>query len=249
VCADPNNLPFSNDRRQGFENRLADIVADDIGAQVVYTWWAQRRGFVRNTIDAHTCDVLMGVPTGFERTLNTRPYYRSSYAFVWQRNRHLNIASLDDPQLRRLRVGVQLVGDDGQNTPPAHALARRGITGNLAGYTVYGNYVEPNPPARIVDAVVKGDVDVAVVWGPVAGYFGAAASRPLVVRPVSPQRDRTGMPLAFDISVGVNRALPRLRDDVDAALVRRRAEVVRLLDAYHVPRVANAAAAREGHAR
>jgi mxaJ protein len=249
VCADPNNLPFSNQRLEGFENQLARLVAGDLRTTVAYTWWTQRRGYVRNTIGAGACDVLMGVPAGFDRTLTTRPYYRSAYTFVSRRDRELDLRTLDDPRLRTVRVGVQLVGDDGQNTPPAHALANRGVTGNLVGYTLYGDYLEPNPPARIVDAVARGDVDVAVVWGPLAGYFAARQSPPLVVRPVSPQVDRTGVPLAFDISVGVSRAKPRLRDQIDAVLARRHAEIVRLLDRYEVPRLPLAAAGAPADAR
>jgi mxaJ protein len=237
VCADPNNLPFSNQRLEGFENRLATIVARELNARVEYTWWAQRRGYVRNTIGAGACDVLMGVPRGFEMTLVTRPYYRSAYVFVSRRGEYANLRSLDDPVLRRVRVGVQLVGNDGQNTPPAHALADRGVIANVVGYTLYGNYVDPNPPARIVEAVARGDVDVAVAWGPLAGYFASRQSVPLAVRPVTPQIDRNGMPLAFDIGVGVSRKLPQLRDEIDAVLGRRHQEVEHLLDDYGVPRV------------
>jgi mxaJ protein len=179
----------------------------------------------------------MGVPKEFEMTLVTKPYYRSSYVFVSRRDRGLDIRSLDDDRLRRLRVGVQLVGNDGENTPPAHALARRGVFANVVGYTLYGNYIDPNPPARIVDAVTRGEVDVAVVWGPLAGYFARRASVPLDLRPVTPQRDRTGMPFAFDIAVGVGRSHPELREEIDRALARRRAAVGRLLDEYGVPRV------------
>jgi mxaJ protein len=238
VCADPNNLPFSNHALQGFENRLADIVARELHAHVEYTWWAQRRGYVRNTIQAGLCDVLMGVPAGFERTLVTQPYYRSSYVFVSRRDTGLHVTSFDDPALRRLRVGVQLVGNDGQNTPPAHALADRGVVANLIGYTLYGNYVDPNPPARIVEAVARGDVDVAVVWGPLAGYFASRQPAPMALEPVTPQVDRNGMPLAFDIGVGVSRLHPQLRDQIDGVLIRQRAEIARLLDDFGIPRVA-----------
>lgn len=249
VCADPNNLPFTNSRLEGFENRLADIVAADLHKTIAYTWRAQRRGFVRNTIAAGACDVIMGVPSRFEMTLVTRPYYRSSYVFVSRRDRHVQVRTFDDPALRRLRVGVQLVGDDGQNTPPAHALADRGVIANLVGYTLYGNYVDPNPPARIVGAVARGDVDVAVVWGPLAGFFARRQPAPLDVRPVTPQIDRTGMPLAFDVSVGVSRARPALRDAIDGALDRHRTDIARLLDAYAIPRVPPAPAPGVSRAR
>ena len=249
VCADPNNLPFSNQRLEGFENRLATIVAGELHANLEYTWWAQRRGYVRNTIQAGLCDVLMGAPSGFERTLVTRPYYRSSYVFVSRSVDQLQVRSFDDPILRRLRIGVQLVGNDGQNTPPAHALADRGVVANLVGYTLYGNYLDPNPPARIVEAVARGDVDVAVVWGPLAGYFAPRQSTPLALQSVTPQVDRNGMPLAFDIGVGVSPKLPAVRDEIDHVLVRRRADIARLLDEFGVPRVTPSPSAGGRHVR
>src|SRR6266576_763755 len=121
VCSDPNNLPFSNQREEGFENRIAELVAKDLNAKLRYTWWAQRRGFVRNTLNAGECDVFIGVPSSFERTRTTIPYYRSTYVFITRRDRHLNVVSFDDPILRRLKIGVQMIGDDFTNTPPAHA--------------------------------------------------------------------------------------------------------------------------------
>jgi mxaJ protein len=238
VCADPNNLPFSNNRLEGFENKLAGLLARELSAQVQYTWWAQRRGFIRNTIKAGLCDVVMGVPVGFEMTLVTRPYYRSSYVAVTRRDAR-PITSFDDPTLRTLRVGVQLVGDDGQNTPPAHALASRHIIGNVVGYTLYGDYLQPNPPARIVDAVAKGDIDVAFVWGPLAGYF---APQSLRVTPLDQAADGV-QPLSFDIGVGVSRRNKPLRDAIDRVLDARRAEIDRLLASYHVPRAIRAAEA------
>ena len=237
VCADPNNLPFSNEKQQGFENRIAELVARDMGARLTYVWWAQRRGFVRNTINQNQCDVLIGVPSSFERTRPTIPYYRSTYVFVTRRDRHIRIASFDDPQLRRLRVGVQLIGDDGVNTPPAHALAKRGIIRNVKGYTVYADYRQPNPPARIIDAVANGDIDVAVAWGPLAGYFAQRTSTPLDVRAVSPQIDLPFLPFVYDISMGVRRGNDALREQLNAVIERRRADIDRILAEYGVPRV------------
>ena len=124
-----------------------------------------------------------------EMLATTRPYYRSSYVFVSRADRDLGLTSFDDPRMRTLRIGVQMIGDDGANAPPAHALARRGIIANVMGYTVYGDYREANPPARIIDAVTGGDVDVAVVWGPLAGYFARQQPVPLVVTPVAPSID------------------------------------------------------------
>ena len=237
VCADPNNLPFSNDKGEGFENAIADLVARELGEPVEYTWWAQRRGFVRNTLKARTCDVTIGAPASMELVLPTRPYYRSTYVFVSRRDRHLGIRTFDDPRLRSLKVGVQLIGDDYANAPPVEALLRRGAKRNLVGFTVYGDYRTPNPPARIVDAVARGTVDVAVVWGPLAGYFARRASVPLDVVPVQPQVDRPFLPFVFDIAMGVRRGDTALRARLDSVIVRRRASIDSILRAYDVPRV------------
>jgi mxaJ protein len=237
VCADPNNLPFSNARGEGFENKLAEMLARDLGARLEYVWWAQRRGFVRNTVGAGQCDLWPGVATQLERLATTTPYYRSSYVFVSRADRAPDISSFDDPRLRRLTIGVQMIGDDSSNPPPAHALARRGIVANVRGYMLYGDYAQPNPPAEIVRAVDRGEIDVAIVWGPLAGYFAGQAEHPLRLQPVTPWLDGPQWPMVFDISVGVAKNEPKLRQQVEAVLERRGPEIRRLLEAYHVPRV------------
>jgi len=236
VCADPNNLPFTNRAGEGFENRIAELVARDLHARLSYTWWAQRRGFFRNTLNASLCDVVMGVPSDFEMARPTAPYYRSSYVFVTRQDRRLRIASLDDSVLRHLRIGVQLIGNDYMNTPPAHALSRRGIVSNVVGYTVYGDYAEPNPPARIMDAVARGEVDVAIVWGPLGGYFAKREPTPLTVTPVTPEMEPPGIPLAYSISMGVRKGADSLRRELDQVIVRRQAAINHILDSYGVPR-------------
>jgi mxaJ protein len=243
VCADPNNLPFSNQREEGFENKLAQLVARDLGATVQYTWWAQRRGYIRNTLRAGTCDVIMGVPTGLDAVLVTRPYYRSIYAFVTRRSAP-RIESLDDPRLRRLRIGVPLVGSNLANSPPALALSQRGVVKNVRGYMVTGDYREPNPPSRIVSAVADGEIDVAIAWGPLAGYFARRSRVPLRVAPVSPEVDVPYLPFVFDIAMGVRRADTTLRNSLDVVILRRRGEIDRLLADYGVPRADTPAAGR-----
>lgn len=237
VCADPNNLPYSNRKLEGFENRLAEMVAKDLHATVRYTWWPQHRGFIRNTLKAGKCDVLLGLPESVELAQTTRPYYRSTYVFVYRRDRGIALSSLDDPALRTLRVGVQLIGDDGTNSPPAHALAKRGVIQNVVGYSVYADYSRPNPPARIVEAVARGDVDVAVVWGPLAGYFAPRQGAPLTLVPVSPQIDRPFLPFVFDISMAVRRGDEKLHAELDSFVERRQPEIDALLDRYGVPRL------------
>ncbi|HEX6641441.1 MAG TPA: quinoprotein dehydrogenase-associated putative ABC transporter substrate-binding protein, partial [Thermoanaerobaculia bacterium] len=161
VCSDPNNLPFSNSRGEGFENEIAQLIARDLKTTVSYYWFAQRRGFVRNTLTANKCDVIVGVPSSFELALTTRPYYRSTYVFVTRRDRKIRIESLDDPKLRKLKIGVQIIGDDYASSPPAHALANRGIVRNVSGFMVYGDYSQESPTRRIIDAVANGEVDVS----------------------------------------------------------------------------------------
>ena len=235
VCADPNNLPFSNRAGQGFENRLAELVARELHRPLQYVWWAQRRGYVRNTLGAGLCDVWPGVASTLEMMATTRPYYRSSYVFVTRRRDGLAGLTLDDPRLRQLRLGVQLIGDDGANTPPADALARRGITRNVRGYLVYGDYREPSPPARIVEAVARGEIDAALVWGPLAGWFAKTSAVALRVEPVTPWLDAQRWPMAFDVSMGVEKHNEALRRELDRVLARRSGEVRRILADHAVP--------------
>ena len=236
VCADPDNLPFSNRRGEGFENRLAELLARDLHTVVAYTWWPQRRGFVRKSLDAGSCDVIMGIPAELRGVLRTAPYYRSGYVFVTRRNGTALPRSLDDSALRRLRIGVQVIGDDGADTPPALALARRGMVANVTSFVVPGEDQRGRPaPARIIEAVATGRIDVAIAWGPLAGYWAARAPVPLRLTPVEPPPDLPGVPFRFAIAVGVRRSDAPLRARLDSALSRHRGEIDRLLSSYRVP--------------
>jgi quinoprotein dehydrogenase-associated probable ABC transporter substrate-binding protein len=146
VCADPNNLPYSNSKQEGFENKIAELLAHELNSQVTYVWWPQRRGFLRNTLDANLCDVVMGIPASYDPLLTTQPYYRSTYVFAYQKKAGFSITSFDDEILRQLKIGVQLIGEDYANSPPAHILGQKGIVNNVVGYSVYGDYTEENPP-------------------------------------------------------------------------------------------------------
>jgi mxaJ protein len=236
VCSDPNNLPFSNSRGEGFENRIAELVAHDLGMKVSYLWWPQRRGFIRKTLNAGQCDVLIGVPANLDMVATTRPYYRSTYVFVTRRDRKLEVSSFDDPRLRKLKIGVPMIGNEYANSPPAHALSNRGIIGNVAGYMVYGDSSSQHPRRGLVEAVALREVDIGAVWGPIAGYYIRRSRVPLKAVAVTPEIDLPFLPFVFDIAMAVRRGDP-LKERLDGVIERRRAEIDAILREYGVPRV------------
>lgn len=234
VCADPNNLPFSNDKRQGFENQLARLLARELRAELSYVWWPQRRGFLKRTLRAHLCDVVMGLPTGFERVLTTRPVYRSGYVFISKPSAPA-IHSLAAPELRRLRIGVSIVGDDGANPPPVTALIERHLLDHLRGYPIYGDYGRDSPSADLIRALTRDEIDVAIAWGPLGGYFAHRGTPPLRVVPLPPEEAPAGMTFTFEISLAVRSDDRALLDELNTALTRRHAEVRALLERFHFP--------------
>lgn len=235
VCADPNNLPYSNQKLEGFENKLAELLAKELGQAVTYTWWPQRRGFIRNTLAAGRCDVIMGIPVDVDALLTTQPYYRSSYAFVSSKAANYNISSFDDPQLQSLKIGVHLIGDDYANSPPAHILSAKGIVKNVVGYSIFGNYGEDSPPGKIIKAVADGDVNVAIVWGPIAGYFSQKQSVPLTVVPVPTEASSPTLPLTYSIALGIRRGNVQLQTQLNELLNRKATEINKILTEYGVP--------------
>jgi mxaJ protein len=232
VCADPDNLPFSNERREGLENKIAEVIAQDLGAPLDYYWWPHQRGLVRNTLGAGKCDVLIGIPKGYDPVLWTRPYYRSAYVVAYPSGKGFHLASLDAPQLRDLKVGVHL------NTPPQAALGQRGIRDNVVVYPLFYDYRSGAPerrPSRIMDDLRAGVIDVAVVWGPIAGYFGSRGGPPALE--LVPITDAGPVPLTFEISMGVRKDDGPLKARLEAALDRRQADIRRILADYGVPQL------------
>jgi mxaJ protein len=234
VCADPNNMPFSNRKGEGFENNLAELVASELGMSVAYTWRPQRRGFVRDTLNAHKCDVIMGIPK-LETIATTRSYYRSGYVFVSRADRNLSFGAIDAPELKDLRVGVHLIGDDGSNTPPSHALAQQGIVNNVVGYSIYGDYREDSPPLRLLEAVERGEVDIAAVWGPLAGYYAKKSGVPLRLEPITGAERYLPLVFHFSISMGVRKYEDELLDKLNEVILTKRAEIRAILEEYGVP--------------
>lgn len=247
VCADPNNLPFSNRARQGFENRLAAMVAKDLGMQVSYFWFPQRSAFFRKTLNADRCDVVMGLPTSIPVASTTIPYYRSSYVFVSRGDSHLHIVSMDDPRLRTLHIGVHITGDQDSNLPPVNALLSRGIVKNLVGYSIYGNLAEKNPPADLIKAVANKNVDLAIAWGPMAGYFAKHSAVPLVVTPVDVVSPNPKIPFTFAISMGVRHGDHQLQRQLNQEIRRRQPEIRQLLESYGVPLLPGPSGVRVGY--
>lgn len=235
VCADPDNLPFSNRKQQGFENKIAALLASRLHAKLSYTWQRQKNGFIRQTLGAERCDVVMGVPYGYERVLTTKPYYWSGYVFVTARDRHLSIASFDDPQLRQLKIGLHGIGNDGSSSPPASSLGLRGITENLVGYSMWGDGTQKNPQAQVIDAVAKGDVDVAIVWGPIAGYYAKRYGNDLELAMVPHDAQLPDMPFDFQISLGVRKTDQAFAEKLETILEQQRGKIRDILTDYNIP--------------
>jgi len=235
VCADPFDLPFSNDQEQGFENKIAHVVAQDLNARVVNYWWPSRRGVLRNSILGGFCDVMIQAPVGLDPVATTKPYYRSTYYFVYRANHGLQVRSLDDTILKHLKIGVNIIGYDYTNTPPAHALGARGIVG-LVGF---GNFLNPDPkadhPDDIIRAVASDSIDLAIVWGPLAGYWVKRQPVPLTMAALPDSDAVSGMPFAFSMAMGVRHRDKELKARLDSVIDRRRGEITAILQEYSVP--------------
>ena len=232
VCADPNNLPFSNRAGQGLENKLAQIIAQDLTADLKYVWFSERKNFLHNSLNANLCDAVLGLPVDMDGALVTRPYYRSTYVMVTRAESALKIESLYDPRLKDLRIGLHIVEDD--YAPPGHLLAAEGFARQLMGFSLYGAYAETNPPARLIDAVAKNEVDLAIAWGPFAGYFAQKSPVPLTMQPVSPSRFRT-FPFSYSIGVAVRKGDVALLSAIQQVLDKECAKVQALVKEYAFP--------------
>ncbi len=237
VCADPYDMPFSNDHEEGFENKIANLVAQDLNARVINYWWPSRRGVLRNSILGGFCDVMIQAPVGFDPVATTQPYYRSTYYMIFRTDRGLQLRSLDDTILKHLKIGVNIIGYDYTNTPPAHALSARGIVGLIG----FGNFLNAAPdadhPQDIVNAVARDSIDVAIVWGPLAGYWVKRAPAALTMVALPDSDPVSGMPFAFAMAMAVRHRDKELRAQLDSVIGRRHADLVRVLEDYNVPMI------------
>jgi mxaJ protein len=235
VCADMDNLPFSNQKGEGYENKIAELIANEWHSRLEYVWWPIRRGYFR-MLNGTYCDLVIESPVGMDMAGGTKPYYRSGYMFLTRRGSGLeNVNSLADPRLKKLKIGVNLfVSSDGEHSPPEMALSSYGVVGNLVGYSVA--YDETTRPEDIINAVAKKEVDLAIVWGPQAGYFVQKSSVPLVLTPLATEVDSaTGFPMSYNIGMAVRRRDREFRDSLQTLLDRKRPEILGILKQYGVP--------------
>jgi mxaJ protein len=228
ICADPDNLPFSNRMEQGFDIEIAKLVAQNLHRTPVFVWTRSRRGFVREQFNKNACDILIGVPVGMRGVTVSNPYYASSYVFVTPAKQHLQIASFTDPQLDQGRIGLQILEED--LSPPSIPLIRSGHAPQLIGFDGFGSH-----EGDVVRAVSSGKIGVAVVWGPVAGYYAQHSPSKLTLTRVTPLRDSSGLPFAYRIGFGVHKSDSTLLKQLDGAITELQPQIRRVLARYYVP--------------
>lgn len=233
VCADPDNLPSSNDKLEGYENRLADLIGKELNSKIEYVWYPTRRGYFR-ILNGMYCDMALEAPIGLDMAGATKPYFRSGYVFVARQGSGLeNVTSLADPRLRKLKIGVNIYTSNAENSPPAMALSQYGVVGNLVGFSTF--FDEHNRPEDIVHAVANEDVDIAIAWGPLAGYFAKRSPVPLVLHPLPARDSLTDFPFQYNMGIAVRRRDKEFRDSLEAVLDRRKPEVQAILKEFDVP--------------
>ncbi len=230
VCADFDNLPYSNGKQEGFENRIAELIAQDLGKKLSYQFWYDRAGYIRNTLNAGRCDVMIGQVEGNDMVLTSKPYYRSGYVFIYKKDSGLKINDWDSPDLKKAIIGV--VGQ----TPPSRPLADKGLLANARPYRLYRDLTLP--PGYMIDDLVKGDIDVAILWGPIGGYYAKKASVPLVVVPVPEYEDNNVHGKEYwNISIAVRKGDKDRIAMIQDVLDRRKDDINKILDDYGIPHV------------
>jgi quinoprotein dehydrogenase-associated probable ABC transporter substrate-binding protein len=228
VCADPRNLPFSNQSGEGFENKLAELLGSKLNKQVAYTWYPQAPGFVRNTLAALKCDVIMGYPQGSDLVQTTNPYYRTAYALVFKPGSGFEgIETLADPRLKQKRLGV-IAG-----TPPSTFMATSGLMARAKPYPLVVDTRVDNSIELMIKDLVAGDIDVGVLWGPLAGYYAKQANPPLVVLPLT--REASGPPMVYRIAMGVRASDQQWKRQLNQMIRDNQAAINHILLGFGVP--------------
>jgi quinoprotein dehydrogenase-associated probable ABC transporter substrate-binding protein len=228
VCADPNNLPFSNDKGEGFENKVMELMAAKLDKKLAYVWYPQATGFVRNTLGARRCDVIPGFPQGDELAQTTNPYYRTAYALVIKPGTGLDdLDSLIDPRLKEKRIGIVA------GTPPATYLAVNGLMHKAKPYPLVVDTRVDSVAQAMMRDLASGEIDVGVLWGPMAGYYAKQAAPPMRARLLL--KDTGGPQLAFRIAMGVRAADQNWKRQLNKLIAENQADINRVLLRFGVP--------------
>ena len=228
VCADPANLPFSNEAGTGFENKLAEMLAHELGVPLQYTWFPQTIGFVRNTLNAKRCDIVMGYAAGSDPVQNTNPYYRSAWVLVTKQGKGLDdVGGLGDPRLKGKRLGV--IG----GTPPATLLALNGLIGDAKPYRLNVDRRHESPSEDMVRDIASGEIDGGILWGPIGGYFAKQAGTPMSVIPLT--QSEAGVPMTFRITFGIRHGELDWKHRLNEFIAAHQAEINSVLLDYGVP--------------
>lgn len=227
VCADPSNLPFSDEKKEGFENKIAELLGANLDLPVDYTWFPQVVGFVRNTLRAHLCDLVMGTVAGNEIMQTTNPYYFTTYVMFYRSDKGRDFVGPQDPGLAGLRLGVV------SGTPPADLLVRHNLMNHTKPYALTVDTRVESPTHDMVKDVVDGTIDVGFLWGPIAGYYKKHDALPLTLVPL---KDEPGAPrMEYHIAMGVRANEPEWRRRINAAIGKRQGEITEILRDYGVP--------------
>jgi mxaJ protein len=226
-------MPSSNDKSEGYENKIAELIAKELNSKLSYVWYPTRRGYFR-IINGMYCDMALEAPAGLDMTGVTKPYFRSGYVFVTRKGSGLeDVKSLADPRLKRLKIGVNVYTSDAENSPPAMALSHYGVVGNLIGYSTF--FSDQARPEDIIKGVERKDVDLAIAWGPLAGYYAKRSAVPLVLTPLPPKDSLSDVPFQYDMGIAVRRRDKEFRDSLQAVLERKRPEINAILEQFSVP--------------
>jgi quinoprotein dehydrogenase-associated probable ABC transporter substrate-binding protein len=228
VCADPHNLPFSTEKGEGFENKLAELLADKLGKGLAYAWYPQATGFVRNTLAAHKCDVMMGAPQGDDLVQVTNPYYRTAYALVFKRGNGLDgVDTLEDARLKGKHIGVVA------GTPPGNNMAANGLMANAKPYPLVIDTRVDSSAAAMMRDLEAGNIDAAILWGPMAGYYARHASVPIAVVPLT--KETSGPRLAYRIAMGVRFSDQDWKRQLNRLIGENQPAINKLLLSFGVP--------------
>lgn len=227
VCADPRNLPFSNEASEGFENKVAAIIGADLDLPVTYVWFPQVTGFVRNTLRARECDLVMGAVTGDGIMDSTNPYYHTGYMIVTRAADHITARAVSDPALAQKRFGVIAA------TPPTDLLVRHKLMDQVTPYSLRVDTRISNPPRQMLQDLTDGKIDVALVWGPQAGFAIKHDALPLTAQFIEPEPDAPR--LDYRIAMGVRAGEPEWRRRINQAIGKHKEEIATILAGYGVP--------------